>query len=365
MHIVAAMSGGVDSSVAAALLLEQGHTVTGAFLRNGVAPGAAARRHKQGCCSVGDSLDAARVCDRLDIPFYSLDFSQPFERLIDDFAASYAAGRTPNPCVDCNKDLKFGRLQQFAEAIGAGAVATGHYAHLEEHAGRHALRVPADRAKDQTYVLFPLDQAQLSRTLFPLAGLQKAEVRERARALGLDVSEKPESMEICFVPEGDYRAIVAERAPDGVRPGDIRDAATGTVVGRHAGIGTVTIGQRRGLGLPGGADARFVTRLDTQTNEVWVDVAGALERREVVVQLWNGVAAPPPAPGERLVGNARVRRGHVGQSAVAVGEQDERGVAQVRVTFDPPVRSPAPGQALVLYDECDRVLGGGWIASSV
>ena len=212
MHVVTALSGGVDSAVAAALLLEQGHSVTGIFLRNGVAPGPRAAKGKQGCCSAGDALDAARVADRLGIPFYSLDFAAEFEAVIEDFAEGYAAGRTPNPCIDCNRDLKFGKLLRFADAIGADAVATGHYAVAQPRGERIGLRVPADRRKDQTYVLFPLSQAQLAQTLFPLASATKAQTRERARALGLSVSEKPESMEICFVPAGDYRATGSSRS---------------------------------------------------------------------------------------------------------------------------------------------------------
>src|SRR6185295_11625770 len=190
-----------------------GHDVTGVFLRNGVQAGPKAASGKQGCCSVGDAADAARVADVLGVPFYSLDFADGFERIVEDFARSYAAGRTPNPCVACNRDLKFGRLMRFADAIGADAVATGHYAAVEERAGRMALRVPADRAKDQTYVLFPLGQDELRRTLFPLAAMTKTETRAYAAERGLPVAEKPESMEICFVPDGDYRPVVAERVP--------------------------------------------------------------------------------------------------------------------------------------------------------
>jgi tRNA-specific 2-thiouridylase len=226
MHVLAAMSGGVDSSVAAALLVEAGHSVTGVFLRNGVTAGPRAASGKQGCCSVGDAADAARVADLLGIPFYSLDFSAGFDRIVADFARAYAEGRTPNPCVACNRDLKFGLLMRYADAIGADAVATGHYAAVEPRDGRMALRIPADRAKDQTYVLFPLGQEELRRTMFPLAAMTKSETRAYAARRGLPVAEKPESMEICFVPDGDYRAIVAARAPGAVVPGDVVDAST-------------------------------------------------------------------------------------------------------------------------------------------
>ncbi len=359
MHVVVAMSGGVDSSVAAVLLRDAGHRVTGAFLRNGIAAGPHAARGRQGCCGVDDAHDAAGVAARLDVPFYALDYSGAFDGLIADFARAYAEGRTPNPCIACNRDLKMGRLLQFARSIGADAVATGHYARLETHEGRHVLRVPADARKDQTYVLFPLSQEQLARTVLPLGELQKDEVRDIARKHGLPVSEKPESMEICFVPGGDYRAIVAEREPGAMRSGSIVDGESGDEIGQHAGVGSVTVGQRRGLRLAAG-EPRYVTSIDPATNTVVVAGVDALLRRVVEVTEWNAVASATPGPGEELPGRARVRRNHVGAMAVARGRADGR----VDVTFDEPVRAPAPGQALVLYDDEGRVLGGGWIASS-
>lgn len=362
MRVVVAMSGGVDSSVAAARLVADGHEVTGVFLRNGVTAGPRSPQGKQGCCSVGDAADAARVADVLGIAFYSLDFSAGFDRIVDDFARSYAQGRTPNPCVACNRDLKFGRLQAFALSIGAEAVATGHYAAVERRGGRIALRTPADRGKDQTYVLFPLSQEQLSRTLFPLAGTTKEETRAFARRAGLPVAEKPESMELCFVPGGDYRAVLAERAPAAMTAGDLVDADTGLVVGRHAGIGTVTIGQRRGLGLAAGT-ARFVASISAERNEVFVGGADSVRHRVVRVDGWNPVAAPMPEEDEVLRGAAKVRRNHVAQAAEMRAER-ERGPNAVRVQFADPVTAPAPGQALVLYDEPGFVLGGGWIASA-
>jgi tRNA-specific 2-thiouridylase len=341
--------------------MEQGHAVTGVFLRSGIEPGPRAAAGKQGCCSARDAQDAARVADLLEIPFYSLDFAAEFDGLIDGFAAEYARGRTPNPCIACNRDLKFGRLLQFADALGADRVATGHYAATEPHAGRVALRMPRDAAKDQTYVLFPLSQAQLSRTLFPLAERTKGDVRSAASERGLPVAEKPESMEICFVPGGDYRAVLAERAPGALVPGPIVDEASGEVVGTHPGVGAVTIGQRKGLGL-GGGPARYVTRVDPAANRVLVGDRSGLLRREVEVSGWNAVAAPVPDPGQRLRGAARVRRNHrpTAASAERLPGDDRR----LRVVFDEPVGAPAPGQALVLYDEAGRVLGGGWIAAS-
>lgn len=359
MHVVAAMSGGVDSSVAAALLLDQGHRVTGVFLRNGVAAGPRASSGRQGCCSVGDSADAARVADLLGVPFYALDFSEGFERIVEDFARDYARGRTPNPCVQCNRDLKFGRLLQFAEAVGAEAVATGHYAAVEARDGRVALRKPADLAKDQTYVLFPLTQDQLRRTRFPLAGLTKTQTRATAAARGLPVAEKPESMEICFVPDGDYREVARVRAPAAFVSGDVVDETTGAVVGRHAGVGSVTVGQRRGMGTLG-ALPRYVTRIDAERNLVLVGDERSVLRREVLVEGWNPVATDAPRDGATLRGFGKVRRMHTPQ-ACEVRAAEKTGV---RVTFDEPVKAPAPGQALVVYDEAGWVLGGGWIAAA-
>lgn len=356
------MSGGVDSSAAAALLVDGGHEVTGVFLRNGVVAGAKAASGKQGCCSIGDAADAARVADLLGVPFYSLDFAGGFEKIVADFARSYAQGRTPNPCVACNRDLKFGKLMRFADAIGADAVATGHYAAVEERDGRAALRVPADRDKDQTYVLFPLGQDALRRTVFPLSAMTKAQTRDFAARRGLPVADKPESMEICFVPGGDYREVAAARAPEAFVAGDVVDGATGAVLGRHGGVGSVTIGQRRGLGVATGA-ARYVSRIDVARNVVVVGDEASVMRREVVVDAWNPVASAMPADGARIRGFAKVRRNHVAQAA-EVRPCAQRGDASVRVVFDEPVKAPAPGQALVVYDADEFVLGGGWIASA-
>lgn len=360
MRVIAAMSGGVDSSVAAALLVEAGHEVTGVFLRNGVAAGPAAAAGRQGCCSVGDAADAGRVADLLGIPFYCLDFADGFDALVDDFARAYAGGRTPNPCVACNRDLKFGRLLHFADGLAADAVATGHYAAVEPRAGRTGLRVPADRRKDQTYVLFPLGQAALARAMFPLAQLTKDETRALAARRNLPVAEKPESMELCFVPGGDYREVLAERMPSALAAGDVVDEASGAVVGRHGGVGTVTVGQRRGLGIATGAPV-YVTRVDVARNVVFAGGADALLRRTVRVESWNAVSASEPAVGASLRGRAKVRRNHEPQAATLT-PCGERG--SMRVDFDEPVRAPAPGQALVLYDDDGFVLGGGWIVSS-
>jgi len=364
MKVLVCMSGGVDSSVAAAILRREGHEVAGLFLRGagGTAPPApapAGRRPPHGCCSAEDAADAARVADLLGVPFYAADFSADFEGLVDAFVGEYLRGRTPNPCVLCNRDLKFGRALQYARALGCDRVATGHYASAGPRGGRAGLRAGADPAKDQSYVLFPLSQEALRLAVFPLGGMRKAEVRAAARGLGLPTAEKPDSQEICFVPGGDYREVVRARAGDALRPGVFTDRE-GRVLGSHGGAALFTVGQRRGLGLGGGGGPRFVASIDAGSGEVVLGEPGDLDARSVTVGGWNAVAAPGPAPGDPpLAGLAKVRRGHVPRPARASG----LGEGRVRIDFEEPVRAPAPGQAAVLYDGEGWVMGGGWIES--
>ncbi|MCA8954058.1 MAG: tRNA 2-thiouridine(34) synthase MnmA, partial [Planctomycetes bacterium] len=256
MRVLAAMSGGVDSSVAALLLQQQGHDVVGVFMRNGVTAGAA----EKSCCSASDARDAAVVADRLGIPFYSVDYAAEFGALIDHFAAEYRRGRTPNPCVLCNTQLKFGHLLRLADDLGAAAVATGHYA--RSHDGR--LLTARDAAKDQTYYLFGVGRAALQRALFPLGELDKPAVRELAADAGFKTAHKPESMEICFVTSGDYRDVVRARGGGG-RPGRFVDAG-GAEIGRHDGVDGFTVGQRRGL--PALGAPHYVGRIDAASGDV-------------------------------------------------------------------------------------------------
>jgi tRNA-specific 2-thiouridylase len=300
------------------------------------------------------------VADLLGIPFYAADFSQAFEGLVEGFTAEYLRGRTPNPCVLCNRDLKFGRALEYAGALGCERVATGHYAASGAREGRAGLRRPADRAKDQTYVLFPLSQLALRAALFPLGGMAKAEVRRRARDLGLPTADKPDSQEICFVPGGDYREVLRARAGDRMRPGRFVDRE-GRDLGGHGGAALFTVGQRRGLGIGGGRRPLFVTGIDAATGTVVLGEPSDLDARSVTVGGWNPVSAATPAPGEPpLRGAAKVRRGHEPQPASAEALGDGR----IRISFEEPVRAPAPGQAAVLYDGEGWVMGGGWIESA-
>jgi tRNA-specific 2-thiouridylase len=352
-RVLVAMSGGVDSSVAALLLKRQGCDVVGVFMRSGAAIPGGPERIRSCCCGVADAYDARRVADVLGVPFYVLDFEDGFRRLIDGFCAAYDRGETPNPCILCNRDLKFGRLLAYADTVGAGAVATGHYARRETRDGRVLVRRGADAAKDQSYVLFPLSQDQLARTRFPLGEMTKTEVRALAREAGLPVMDKPESMEICFVPGDDYRAILRERIPGRIREGDLRHV-DGRLLGRHPGHQGFTIGQRHGLGVALGEPA-YVVRIDAATNTVVLGGAEALLASACTVRdLAWGIA--PPAPGTALESAVQIRSQH--RAAPAVVTALAGGRAAIR--FETPQRAVTPGQAAVFYGG-DAVLGGGWI----
>src|SRR6266852_3848183 len=269
VRVVLAMSGGVDSSVAALLLKQQGYEVIGLFMRTGV-HGAAddSPSRKKGCCSALDAGDARRVADRLDIPFYALDFEQDFDRIIDYFADEYLAGRTPNPCVVCNNWLKFGKLWSYGKQLQADYIATGHYAQVRADDGRLDLCRAVDDDKDQSYVLFGLRRSILPRLLFPIGGLRKDEVRSLAREAGLGVHDKPDSVEICFVPDGDHAALIRRRRPELVTAGHIVDTA-GNVLAEHDGIENFTIGQRKGLGFAAGR-RRYVLKIVPGHNQVTI-----------------------------------------------------------------------------------------------
>ena len=350
MRVVVAMSGGVDSAVAAARCVAAGHDVIGVSLR--LAPDGAGS-----CCSLDDFHDARAVADRLGFPHYVFDFRDAFERaVVRPFVEEYLAGRTPNPCALCNQHVKFDLLWRRARELGASHLATGHYARLasDPTTGRAALRVAKDRTKDQTYFLFGLDQAALARTLFPLGDLSKTEVRDEARALGLPVAEKPESMEVCFVPTGDAAGFVERAAgTERLRPGRMVDDA-GREIGTHDGVHRFTVGQRRGLGL-GGGPRRYVRAINAGDGTVTVGDAASMGADGLVTRdtSWSA-GAPPPTDTPLAV---RIRHRHQPVDAWLAWLDDDR--AGVRFASRGP--APTPGQAAVFYRN-ELVVGGGWIA---
>src|SRR5438128_6075027 len=316
-RVVLAMSGGVDSSVAAYLLKQQGYEVIGLFMRTGVHGDEAdddRKVHKKGCCSAVDAGDARRVADRLDIPFYALDFERDFERIIDYFADEYLAGRTPNPCVVCNNWLKFGKLWSYGKQLEADYIATGHYAQIVTHAGLPELHRGADPDKDQSYVLHGVRRNILPRLLFPIGGYRKEKVREIARQTGLGVHDKPDSVEICFVPGGDHGAFIRRRRPALATAGQIVDTA-GNTLAEHDGIENFTIGQRKGLGFAAGR-RRYVLRVVPSENTVVVGDREELLAPGLLASRVNWLLdAPPNAP---LTCTAKIRYRHVGARATVV-----------------------------------------------
>jgi tRNA-specific 2-thiouridylase len=356
-RIVVGMSGGVDSSVAAALLVEQGYDVVGVTLRvwPWKEPTDAARRFGA-CCSAETVDDARSVARRLGIPHFLLNSEDEFDRaVINRFVSEYREGRTPVPCVACNKDLKFGSLLRRARAWDAVAVATGHYARVtrDPATGRALLWRARDSRKDQTDFLWSLTQDQLAAARFPLGELTKDAVREYARRLGLVTADKPESQEICFIPDNDYRGFLRRRDASVFRPGRIVDR-TGAVRGRHQGIANFTIGQRRGLGIEGDV-ASYVVDLDPDSDTVTVGSLAELDRLRLVATDVSFVAGEPPREPQRV--DAKIRHRHAAAAAMV----RMLGAGTAEVSFDEPQRAITPGQSVVWY-QGELVLGGGVIA---
>jgi len=352
MRIAVAMSGGVDSSVAAHLLREEGHDVVGFFMRNGIE--ADTEGTKRSCCSASDARDAALVADQIGIPFYSLNIADGFGRLLDYFAAEYLAGRTPSPCVHCNGWLKFGALLGSARECGAGAVATGHYARVSRSPrGEPKLLRGRDRTKDQSYFLFSLTREQLEAVRFPLGELTKSRVRALAKRAGLVVQDKPESQEICFAPSGRYGEVVERVTGSPARPGPIVDES-GKRLGTHRGILHYTVGQRRGLGVALG-EPHYVVSIDPRTDTVVLGRDASLLSRTARIRDVNWIGTEP-RPGETVRATVQIRSRHAPRDArIEVGAD-----RTARVEFDEPQRAITPGQAAV-FSRGEEILGGGWI----
>jgi tRNA-specific 2-thiouridylase len=351
MRIVVAMSGGVDSSVAAAVLAAEGHDVIGLSMQLYDQSGTQAFGS---CCTLDDLHDARRVAAAIGFPHYILNFERQFQdTVVANFVGEYVAGRTPIPCAHCNSDLKFSTLLERARGLGAEVVATGHYARVETAPdGRVQLRRGVDPDKDQSYFLFSLTPEQLAGAAFPIGALTKADVRAHARSLGLRVAEKPDSQEICFVPDGDYASFVEQQAPAAVKAGAITDES-GRTLATHEGVHRFTIGQRKGLGVSAPMPL-YVLRIDADSGQVTVGPRDALERRALSASQVNWTCGDAPSDWRTV--SAQIRHRH----RAAPGRVRALSVGRAEFESDEPLSAVTPGQAAVFYDG-DVVIGGGWI----
>ncbi len=352
--VVVGMSGGVDSSVAAYLLKKQGYNVIGITMQIWQQEDTCTIEREGGCCGLSAVEDARRVAHQLDIPYYVMNFREEFQKnVIDYFVDEYRAGRTPNPCIACNRYVKWESMLQKSLAIGADYIATGHYARIARLAsGRFAVCRSGSLKKDQTYALYNLTQEQLKHTLFPVGEYEKTQIREIAEEAGLKVAHKPDSQEICFVPDGDYASFIERETGQREEPGDFV-SIDGKVLGKHKGISHYTVGQRKGLGISFG-EPIFVVELRPETNEVVLGKNNDVFTSHLTANMVNCMAVDHFFEGQEVI--AKIRYNHEGTPAVisSVGEDS------FDLTFPEPVRAVTPGQAVVLYDE-KNVLGGGTI----
>jgi tRNA-uridine 2-sulfurtransferase len=354
-RVIMAMSGGVDSSVAAAILLEQGYEVIGVTMQIWPADLPYGTEVEGGCCSLGAVEDARAVANKLGIPYYVLNFQAPFrEKVIDYFVAEYLQGRTPNPCIVCNHSLKFRNLLEKSLSLGGEYIATGHYVQKDQEldTGRWLLRKGIDDSKDQSYALYGLEQSQLARSLFPLGGYQKVNIRKMAAHLGLTVADKPDSQEICFVPDQNYSRFINEYSPGSAKPGKFIDSQ-GNILGKHLGISNFTIGQRKGLGIATGAPL-YVIEIKPESNEVVLGTNEEVFSKGLQASKMNWIAFAHLEYTQEVEVKIRYSAKPVLATIIPIG------IDQVKVEFGTPQRAVTPGQAVVFY-KGNLMLGGGTI----
>ncbi len=348
-----AMSGGVDSSVAAFLMKKAGYECVGCTMKLYNNEDAGIDRGKT-CCSLDDVVDARSVAYKMDMPFYVFNFTSDFkEKVIKKFVDSYLHGITPNPCIDCNRYMKFDKLYDRAQILECDYIVTGHYARIEFDGEKYLLKKAVDDTKDQSYVLYSLTQEQLARTLFPLGELQKSQTRKIAEENGFINADKPDSQDICFVPDGDYAKVIEEQTGEKSVGGDFLDKSSGKVVGKHKGIIHYTLGQRKGLGIAS-TEPYFVCKIDVANNAVILGRSDDLFSTEVLAEDFNWISGE--APKTEIKCKAKIRYRQKEQPATVLPLGDDK----VKIIFDDPQRAVTPGQAAVLYDG-DTVLGGGVI----